>query len=104
MDETRPKTLSGDVAYALAIKILGIEEECFGNLDTIPSFVHMKSGLQNVDEKFITEDWTKHFPTHFAENGTFKIGNYEQKLPFHYHVKSWLTDSMIDALEKRVNI
>ena len=29
LDETRPKYLSGDVAYALAIKILGIENECF---------------------------------------------------------------------------
>lgn len=104
MDETRPKNLSGDVAYALAIKLLGIENECFGNSDLVPSFVHMKSFLQGVDEKFLTEDWTKHFPTYFADDGTFKVGNYEQTLPFHYQTKSWLTDEMIDILEKRVNI
>jgi len=103
MDETRPKNLSGDVAYALAIKILGIENECFGNSNLMPSFVHMKSFLQNIDEKFLTEDWTQHFPTYFADSGTFKIGNYEQHLPFHYHVKSWLTDEMISTLEKRIN-
>jgi hypothetical protein len=102
MDETRPKNLSGDVAYALAIKILGYENECFGNSDMLPSFVHMKSFLQNVDEKYITEDWTQHFPTYFADNGTFKIGNYEQTLPFHYQIKSWLTDDMIKILEERV--
>lgn len=104
MDENRPKNLSGDVAYALAIKLLGIEKECFGNSDLIPSFVHMKSFLQNIDEKFLTEDWTKHFPTYFSDDGTFKIGNYEQTLPFHYHVKSWLTDDMIATLEKRVGV
>jgi hypothetical protein len=72
--------------------------------EEIPSFVHMKSYLQNVDEKIITDDWTKHFPTYFSDNGTFKIGCYEQQLPFHYHIKTWLTDEMISSLEKRVGI
>ncbi len=102
LDESRPKYLSGDVAYALAIKILGIENECFGNID-IPTFVHMKSFLQNIEEKYVTEDWTKHFPTYFSTEGTFKIGNYEQQLPFHYNNKDWLTNDMISILEKRIN-
>ena len=102
LDETRPKHLSGDVAYALAIKILGIENECFGNLESFPTFVHMKGHLQNINEKFITEDWTQNIPTYFREDGGFKIGNYEQVLPFHYHIKEWLTDDMIAVLEKRV--
>lgn len=104
LDETRPKHLSGDVAYALAIKILGIENECFGKSEYLPSFVHMKGHLQGINEKYITEDWTKHIPTYFADDGTFKIGNYEQTLPFHYHIKEWLTDSMIKTLEQRVGV
>jgi hypothetical protein len=104
LDETRPKNLSGDVAYALAIKILGLEYEVFGNLESIPSFVHMKSFLQNIDEKYLSEDWTKNIPTYFAEDCTFKIGNYEQYLPFHYHMKTWLTDEIIDLLEKKANL
>lgn len=104
MDENRPKHLSGDVAYALAIKLLGIQEQCFGNLDNMPTFVHMKSHLQGINEKLIDEDWTKNIPTYFHENGTFKIGNYQQTLPFHYHVKHWLTDDIIEVLEKRVGI
>lgn len=102
LDETRPKHLSGDVAYALAIKLLGIQNECFGNLDSMPSFVHMKGHLQNINEKYITEDWTQNIPTYFRDDGGFKIGNYEQILPFHYHIKEWLTDDMITTLEKRV--
>jgi hypothetical protein len=104
LDETRPQYLSGDVAYALAIKILGYENECLGDLNEIPTFVHMKSFLQNVKEELITEDWTKHFPTYFSNDGTFKIGNYQQYFPFHYQVKNWLTDEMIDILEKRIHL
>jgi hypothetical protein len=102
LDENRPTYNSGDVAYALAIKLLGIEDECFGNSDLLPSFVHMKGHLQNIGEQFITEDWTQHIPTYFRDDGKFKIGNYEQTLPFHYHVKEWLTDDMISILEKSV--
>ena len=103
LDENRPTFNSGDVAYASAMKILGIENECFGNLD-IPSFVHMKGLIQNINEAYITEDWTKHIPTYFKDDGSFKIGNFEQTLPFHYQVKEWLTDDMISILEKRVGI
>lgn len=104
LDDTRPKNNSGDVAYALAIKLLGIENSCFGNLDNLPTFVHMKGLIQNIDEKYISEDWTKHLPTYFKDDGTFMIGNYQQHLPFHYYVKSWLTDEMISILEKRVGL
>jgi hypothetical protein len=104
LDDKRPKNLSGDVAYALAIKLLGIEDKCFEKIDALPSFVHMKGHLQNIDERYISEDWTKNLPTYFNEDGSFMIGNYKQHLPFHYHIKSWLTDNMISILEKRVGI
>jgi hypothetical protein len=104
LDETRPKHLSGDVAYALAIRLLGIESECFCKSEYLPTFVHMKSQLQNIREDLIHEDWTQSIPTYFAQDGTFKIGNYEQHLPFHYNTKTWLTDNMINTLKKRVGI
>lgn len=104
LDENRPKRLSGDVAYALAIKILGIENECFGNLDSLPSFVHMKGHLQGIDEKLINENWIENIPTYFGNDGRFKIGNYQQTLPFHYHIKEWLTDDMIRIMEKRLGV
>jgi len=103
LDETRPKFNSGDVAYALAIKLLGIENECF-DTNSIPTFVHMKSALQNIDQKLIEEDWTKSIPTYFTEDCKFKIGNYEQYLPFHYQIKEWLTDDMISKLERKIGV
>lgn len=102
MDENRPKHLSGDVAYALAIQILGIEAECFGNLESVPTFVHMKAQLQNINEALITEEWPNNIPTYFGSDGRFKIGGFQQIYPFHYHVKNWLTDEMIEILEERV--
>lgn len=104
LDETRPKQLSGDVAFALAVKILGIETDVMCKTDLLPSFVHMKGHLQNINEKFITEKWIDHIPTYFKEDGTFKIGNYEQTLPFHYHIKEWLTPEIISILEERNGI
>lgn len=104
LDETRPRNLSGDVAYALAIKLMGIESECFGNINSVPSFVHMKSHLQDINEKYMSDDWTKNIPTYFSSDGTFKIGNYQQAIPFHYQVKEWLTDDMISILERRIGV
>lgn len=102
LDENRPKHLSGDVAYALAIQLLGIENECFGNLENMPTFVHMKAQLQGINENMITENWPENIPTYFGSDGRFKIGGFQQVYPFHYHVKDWLTDEMIEILEERV--
>jgi len=102
MDENRPKHLSGDVAYALAIQLLGIEAECFGNLESLPTFVHMKAQLQGINENLITENWPENIPTYFGTDGRFKIGGFQQVYPFHYHIKEWLTDEMIEILEGRV--
>ena len=100
LDETRPKFLSGDVAYALAMKILGIENECISN-HSVPSFVHMKSKLQNIPHEYITDDWTLHIPTSYTKDGALKVGNYQQYLPFHYQIKEWLTDDILKKLEER---
>lgn len=103
LDETRPKHLSADVVYALSIKILGIENECTAHhITSMPTFVHMKSFIQNIPEQFLTEDWTQHIPSYFTEECQLKVGNFQQLSPFHYHVKSWLTNDIIRRLEQKV--
>lgn len=98
LDITRPKNLSGDVAYALAIKLLGIESQCLDNI-SIPTFVHMKSQVQNLPSGVLDEDWTKSLPSYFLNDGSLIVGNYKQEYPFHYHIKEWLTDDKIKILE-----
>ena len=101
LDVTRPTWLSADVAYALAMKILDITPDCTSPLE-IPTFVHMKSRIQNFSN-LIDEDWTKYIPTHFTNDCKLKIGNYQQHYPFHYHVKEWLTNDILNKLENAYN-
>lgn len=99
LDDHRPKQLSGDVAYALAVKILDVASETTDSLG-IPTFVHMKSKVQNVSSRFISEEWIEHIPSYLTQEAGIKIGNFEQYLPFHYHIKEWLTPEIINKLEK----
>ena len=101
LDATRPTWLSADVAYALAMKILDITDLCTAPLD-VPTFVHMKSRIQNF-QNLADEDWTKYIPTYFTDDCKLKIGNYQQYYPFHYHVKEWLTDDIVNKLESAYN-
>jgi len=103
LDETRPKHVSGDVCFALAVKILGIENECTSNLESMPTFVHMKSFVQNIPNKMLSEIWTEHIPTYFTYDGQLKVNNFAQILPFHYHRKEWLSDDIIAKLEGKLD-
>lgn len=99
LPNSSPGHCSGDVAFALAIKLLGIEQQCTrNNVETFPTFVHMKSHVQNV--RGIEEDWTQSIPTYFTSHDNFKIGNFRQNLPFHYVEDKWLTDEIVEKLEK----
>ena len=99
LDDTKPDWLSGDVAYALAIKLLGYEHEFTQPLKNIPTFVHMKTKLQDHNNDIPSEEWTNHLPSYFKTNGDLKIGNFNQFYPVHYHDKAWLTDLVVKRLE-----
>lgn len=94
----KPDWLSGDVAFALAMKLLDIQHLCTKeNVTTMPTFVHMKSQLQNV--KNISENWSSSLPTYYKSHADFKVGNYQQTLPFHYVDKTWMTPAKIKMME-----
>ena len=86
----------------MAIKLIDIEDECTSKIFGYPSFIHMKSMLQNVKVASVTDNWLEHFPTYFTDDLSLKIGNHKQYLPFHYHKKEWLTEDIIQKLEKKV--
>lgn len=100
LDVNKPEFLSGDVAYALAMKIMGIENECCDVLNTeFPTFVHMKSKLQNEHCRYLSNNWTDNLPTYISDLFNMKIGMFRQLVPFHYTFKNWLTDDIINKLE-----
>ena len=97
----RPKNVSGDIVFSLAQHILGMENTMHDL--PIPSFVHMKSRMMNIPSNQITENWIENIPTYFRPDGVLKVGNYKQTLPFHYHIKEWLTSDIITKLEAQYN-
>ena len=103
LNPPRQNWVSADVIYALAIKILGIENEVINKNLQYPTFVHMKTKLQNWNKSY-SEEWNKHIGCFFSKDCELTIGNYIQTLPFHYHTKSFLTDEMIVKLEKKLGI
>ncbi len=99
LTDHRPDHLSGDVAFALAIKLLDMEHLTTCVNTDMPTFVHMKSHIQNIDSKNISDNWYEWLPTYWQSITNFKIGNFQQTLPFHYQAKEWLTDDMIHDME-----
>lgn len=102
---SKPEWLSGDYAFAIAIKLLGIEHLVTNEkLNTVPTFIHMKSQIQNITRAKVNEDWTKSIPTYYVNCDNFKIGNFQQTLPVHYVQKDWLTKEMIQQMERDYGI
>jgi hypothetical protein len=96
----KPDYLSGDVAFALAIQLLGIKHLCTcENVDRVPTFVHMKSHVQNIRGVNIHDKWTQSLPVYYNNYANFKVGNFQQSLPFHYVEKDWITDAMLKQME-----
>lgn len=103
MDEPRPTFVSTDVVFALAMKVLGIEDECTFPQLSYPRFVHMKSHIQNWPEG-VSDDWMDHIGATLTPDLELKIGRFQQILPVHYHAKPFLTDDMIETYEKYLGI
>lgn len=96
----RPKRLSIDVAFGIAIKLLDIEDIVFTKQD-FPTFVHMKSHIQGW--RHPTNDWTDSVAPYFESNGSLKIGNYQQSGVFHYTEKKIITNEIVTLYEELYN-
>lgn len=103
LDSNRPKYFSTDVAFALALKILDLDGDFSTHIKECPTFVHMKSHIQGWAVDVTTEDWTQYIGSYFTPDLKLKIGLQNQYYPFHYHLKNFLTDEMIEFLEESVN-
>jgi hypothetical protein len=75
-----------DLAMAIAVKILGLEDQVINN-EQFPTFTHMKSGIQGW--KKLTEDWSQVVQGHFTDQG-IKLGPYVQTGILHYVKKDFV--------------
>jgi hypothetical protein len=89
LSKFKPKHLSMDVVFALAIKILDIEDKITSTFN-YPTFVHMKSRVQNWYT--VTDDWMDYGGVYLNKQGSLKISNYQQIGIFHYTEKKFLND------------
>lgn len=100
----RPTIFSTDVAFGLALKLLGFSEIATFPEVSFPHFTHMKTQNQGWDLTGLnmSENWTAYTSVSFDEfNGSLgvKIGTIRQFGVLHYHVKTFLNNRMIEILE-----
>jgi enamine deaminase RidA (YjgF/YER057c/UK114 family) len=97
--------VSADLAYALAVRLLDLEDEtCNYAVQDMPTFVHMKSYVQNINHTKISGVWKDSIPSQLREDLSIDIGNYRQTLPVHYVEKDWLTKDMVSLYEKKLGL
>jgi hypothetical protein len=94
--------LSVDLCAAIAAKIIGYEKTII-NPALAPTFVHMKSKLQNWKNSPPT-DWQMVIKPYVTENLKVFVGNYCQHGIFHYTEDSFLTEPVISRYEKVLGI
>ena len=97
LPRNRPRIFSSDVSFAIAAKVTGLGYE----RPTTPTFVHMKSNVQRWSNEVYDEDWRKYVSHVFTSECELRVANFRQKFPFHYYVKEFLTDEVVNKLEKR---
>lgn len=100
--EYRPDYPSTDVIFALAMRILDIDDISSVPI-SYPTFTHMKSNVQGWKNGIISEDWREHLTVFFNDQADCKLGNHRQYYPLHYHIKEFLTDEMIAIYERLLN-
>lgn len=105
MKGTGQNWMSADLAYALAIRLLDLENEvCDYDIKDVPTFVHMKSFVQNIPQHKISSIWTQSLTSQLSNDLKVRVSNYEQSLPFHYVEKNWMTDEKIQTYERALGI
>ena len=92
------RTVPTDEAFALAVTILGIEDQTiFPNWD-FPRITHMKPAVQNWAEYVI--DWNEKLRFTLDSCGTVRLGVWQQSELLHYVKKELITDEVVSTLEK----
>ncbi len=97
LSELKPKVVGTDEAFALAAKILDIQDDIAYPLE-FPRVVHMKPMIQNWP--WPADSWSDHVGFYLNRKGNLKIGNYQQHDIVHYVEKDKINNEMISILEE----
>jgi hypothetical protein len=97
LTDFKPKVIGTDEAFALASKILDIQDEISYDLE-FPRIVHMKGEIQNWP--WPADKFTNHVGFYLNRDARLKIGNYQQYDIVHYVEKDLITNEIINILEE----
>lgn len=100
----KPKVFSTDVAFGLSLKLLGRGVDGTFNQMPFPYFTHMKIQNQGWEKlgRYEDGDWQKAVDVsidRFDGSLGVLVNTIRQFGVFHYRMKSFLTDKMIEILE-----
>jgi hypothetical protein len=103
VSEHYPGRPSMDVTAAIAAKIMSENSSEFtSNISKLPTFVHMKPQLQSW--RTPVDSWMQSVGSYFDNNCNLKIGNFQQSEIFHYVEKDFLKDTILEKLEKKLEL
>ena len=92
----RQEWLSMDLAAAVAIEILGLQEQLVDNLGIL-KFTHMKTPVQGWTP--VPASWQDTVPYLFNSRGDLIVSNIKQESLFHYVEKNFITDKILNTLK-----
>jgi hypothetical protein len=99
LSNQKPRVIGTDESFALAAKILDIDNEISYQLE-FPRVVHLKPDVQNWP--WSADRVTDHAGFYINSQGKLKIGNYQQHDIVHYVEKNIITDEIVSMLEEIV--
>lgn len=86
--EDKPNFVSMDVCAAITLKFLDCVYLTTNPKSLIPTFVHMKSHIQNWS--IASNKWTRTISAYLNDKCELKIGNHQQRGIFHYTEKDFV--------------
>jgi hypothetical protein len=89
------KFFSMDVTFAIAAKLLGIDDQIINNKSPF-TFTHMKPALQGWDP--IPESFLSQTIVNFNSQKELFLNNFKQSGVFHYVEDKFLTDQIVEKL------
>jgi hypothetical protein len=86
---------SMDLNAAIAARIMDCETQITNTRSSYPTFVHMKSKIQNWNNNY-THRWQDNVGVYLTDDLVLKIGNYKQSGVFHYTENDFVTERIVN--------
>lgn len=96
------KTASMDLTAAMTVAILDCKSKITNSKLTAPTFVHMKPYIQSW--KYPNEKWQTKIGAYLTDDLELYIGNYKQHGIFHYTENDYVSKSILDVYENKLDI